>query len=187
MNDIPRQKLQYIISQFGRVVCDEPKRCEALLRDLCPENRREINLLICDNDNVTVDGGAEGGILGTPRFMAPEVVRGQASPGTRTDLFSLSVLLFYMLMVHHPLEGKRESEIKCFDLPAMNRLYGTEPVFIFDPYDDTNRPVLGCHDNALLYWQIYPQSLRDIFIKAFTDGTGILNMAGCGRVNGGLK
>ena len=127
-------------------------------------------ILICDNDNVTIDGEAEGGILGTPRFMAPEVVRGEASPGTRTDLFSLSVLLFYMLMVHHPLEGRKESEIKCFDLPAMNRLYGTEPVFIFDPDDDTNRPVLGHHDNALLYWQIYPQSLRDIFTKAFTDG-----------------
>ena len=46
MNDIPRQKLQYIISQFGRVICDEPRRCEALLRDLCPENKREINLLV---------------------------------------------------------------------------------------------------------------------------------------------
>ncbi len=46
MNDIPRQKLQYIISQFGRVICDEPRRCEAMLRDLCPENKREINLLV---------------------------------------------------------------------------------------------------------------------------------------------
>jgi len=45
MNDIPRQKLQYIISQFGREICDEPRRCEAMLRDLCPENRLEINLL----------------------------------------------------------------------------------------------------------------------------------------------
>ncbi len=46
MNDIPRQKLQYIISQYGRSVCDEPRRCEALLRDLCPEFKREINILI---------------------------------------------------------------------------------------------------------------------------------------------
>jgi len=68
------------------------------------------------------------------------------------------------------LEGKREAEIKCFDLPAMNKLYGTEPVFIFDPNNDSNRPILGCHDNAQTYWQIYPQFLRDIFTKAFTDG-----------------
>ncbi len=46
MNDIPRHKLQYIITQYGRAICDEPKRCEALLRDLCPEYKREINVLI---------------------------------------------------------------------------------------------------------------------------------------------
>jgi len=71
------------------------------------------DVLICDNDNVAVDGAATLGVLGTPRFMAPEVVRGEARPSTQTDLFSLSVLIFYMLMVHHPLEGKRETEIKC--------------------------------------------------------------------------
>ncbi len=125
---------------------------------------------ICDNDNVSVDGEVTGGVLGTPRFMAPEVVRGEAAPSTQTDLFSLAVLLFYMLMVHHPLEGKKEAEIHSFDLPAMNRLYGSEPLFIFDPADDANCPVPGYQDNALEYWPLYPQFLRDLFIKAFTDG-----------------
>ena len=55
-------------------------------------------------------------------------------------------------------------------LPARRKLYGTEPVFIFDPNDDSNRPVPGCHDNALDFWPIYPRFLRDIFTKAFTDG-----------------
>src|SRR5947209_12827746 len=82
-------------------------------------------VLICDNDNVTVDAQAKGGVYGTPRFMAPEIVRGDAVPSSQTDLFSLSVLLFYMLMMHHPLEGKRELAIKCLDLPAMKKLYGT--------------------------------------------------------------
>jgi serine/threonine protein kinase len=125
---------------------------------------------ICDNDNVAVDGKAGGGVLGTPRFMAPEVVRGDALPSTQTDLFSLAVLLFYMLLVHHPLEGKKESSIKCFDLPAMTKLYGTEPVFIFDPNDRSNEPVAGFHDNALAFWPIYPQFLRDVFTRAFTQG-----------------
>jgi DNA-binding helix-hairpin-helix protein with protein kinase domain len=127
-------------------------------------------VLIGDNDNVSVDGAANGGVLGTPRFIAPEVVRGEAVPGTQTDLFSLAVLLFYMLMVHHPLEGRKEAAIRCFDLPAMTRLYGTEPVFIFDPDDDSNRPVPGYHDNALAFWPLYPQFLRDLFTRAFTDG-----------------
>ena len=128
------------------------------------------DILIADNDNVSVDGAGVLGVLGTPRFMAPEIVRGEAFPSTQTDLFSLSVLIFYMLMVAHPLEGKREAAIKALDLPAMTKLYGKEPIFIFDPDDDSNRPVPGIHDNALAFWRIYPQFLRDIFIRAFTTG-----------------
>jgi serine/threonine protein kinase len=127
------------------------------------------DILICDNDNVDVNGAA-GAINGTPRFMAPELVRGDAPPNTESDLFSLSILLFYMLMLHHPLEGKKEASIRCFDQSAMNRLYGTEPLFIFDPQDSSNAPVVGLHDNALVYWGLYPQFLRDVFTRAFTTG-----------------
>jgi len=52
----------------------------------------------------------------------------------------------------------------------MTKLYGTEPLFIFDPNDNSNAPVPGIHDNALAFWRIYPQFLRDIFIRAFTTG-----------------
>jgi DNA-binding helix-hairpin-helix protein with protein kinase domain len=127
-------------------------------------------VLICDNDNVAVDSGNQSSVLGTPRFMAPEVVRGDAMPSTQTDLFSLSVLLFYMFIVHHPLEGKKELAIKCLDLPAMTKLYGTEPVFIFDPNDNSNEPDPTYHQNALEFWHIYPTFFRDLFTKAFTDG-----------------
>ncbi|TVQ94618.1 MAG: serine/threonine protein kinase [Chromatiaceae bacterium] len=127
-------------------------------------------IAICDNDNVTIDGSDPGGILGTPRFIAPEVVRGEARPGTQTDLFSLAVLLFYLFHIHHPLEGRQEAEIKCFDLPAMTRLYGTDPCFIFDPADDRNRPVPGLHDNAIAHWGIYPEFLREHFTRGFTSG-----------------
>lgn len=125
---------------------------------------------ICDNDNVVIDGSDEIGIVGTPRFMAPEVVRGEALPSSDTDRFSLAVLLFYLLLVHHPLEGKREYEIRCLDLPAMERLYGEEPRFIFDPDDDSNGPVPGGHDTVALYWDLYPEYLRRLFEQAFTRG-----------------
>ena len=47
MNDLPRQKLQFILSQYGRSICDEPKRCEGMLKDLCNgECKREITVLI---------------------------------------------------------------------------------------------------------------------------------------------
>lgn len=127
-------------------------------------------VLICDNDNVAIDGEAVGGVLGTPRFMAPEVVRGEARPSSYTDIFSLAILLFYMFMLHHPLEGKKEASIKCMDLAAMNKLYGSEPLFIFDPDDRSNEPVRGIHDNALTFWSIYPTFFCDAFTRAFTDG-----------------
>lgn len=126
-------------------------------------------VLVCDNDNVAVDGQVPG-VEGTPRFMAPEIVRGEANPSTETDRFSLAVLLFYMLMVNHPLEGKQEASIRCFDLPGMTKLYGTEPVFIFDPDNDSNRPLRGIHDNALIYWQVYPRFLKELFTRSFTRG-----------------
>lgn len=127
------------------------------------------DVLVCDNDNVIVNGGTPF-VKGTMLFMAPEVVRDEALPSRQTDLFSLAILLFYMFMMHHPLEGKKEAAIRILDQAAMEKLYGTEPVFIFDPEDPSNEPVPGYHDNALVFWPIYPQFLRDLFTQAFTDG-----------------
>lgn len=128
------------------------------------------DVLICDNDNVAPNGESEGSVYGTPRFMAPEIVVGKAQPSRNTDLFSLAVLLFYMFMLNHPLEGRLEAQIKCMDIHAMNKLYGTEPVFIWDPQNKSNRPVTGYHDNAIIYWNLYPESLKELFVKSFTVG-----------------
>ncbi len=46
MQDIPRQKLVEIIARFGPQLCDDPKRCEGLLRDYCGEHNREITILV---------------------------------------------------------------------------------------------------------------------------------------------
>ena len=64
------------------------------------------DILICDNDNVAVDGNVTG-VLGTARFMAPEVALGKTLPTTQTDLYSLAVLLFYILFNHHPFDGAK--------------------------------------------------------------------------------
>ena len=97
-------------------------------------------------------------------------MRHEALPSTETDLFSLAVLLFYLLTISHPLEGKKEADIRCLDAPAMKKLYGTEPVFIFDPQDTSNRPVAGIQDNPLAYWPLYPKFIQNLFIRAFTTG-----------------
>lgn len=128
------------------------------------------DVLICDNDNVSANGNDDSSVYGTPRFMAPEIVVGKAKPSRNTDLYSLAVLLFYMFMMGHPLEGKQEADIRCMDIHAMNRLYGTNPVFVYDPQNKTNRPVKGYQDNVILYWDLYPQVIRDLFTKSFTEG-----------------
>jgi eukaryotic-like serine/threonine-protein kinase len=129
------------------------------------------DILICDNDNVRINKqSASSGVVGTPRFMAPEIVREETLPSTDTDLFSLAVLLFYMFFISHPLEGKKESAIMLLDTAAEKKLYGTEPVFIFDPNNDTNRPDPSCHRNALIFWDIYPDFFKKLFTRAFTDG-----------------
>lgn len=125
---------------------------------------------ICDNDNVDVSGTVTGGVLGTPRFMAPEVVRREAVPSDQTDRYSLAVLLFYLLMGGHPLDGAREARIRCLDVPALEKLYGFDPLYIFDPEDASNRPVPGVHDNPLAFEPLYTESLRGFFRRSFTEG-----------------
>ena len=46
MIDVPRQTLREIVAKYGRSVCENPKRCKALLRDYCGTYRREINVLV---------------------------------------------------------------------------------------------------------------------------------------------
>ncbi len=133
---------------------------------------------ICDNDNVGVDG-ARTDVLGTPYFMAPEVVRGEAAPSRETDRFSLAVLLFCLLTRHHPLLGAREQRVENLDATSLTTLFGDDPVFIFDPDNGSNRPVPGVHDNVLVIWPALPGFVRRLFLRSFTLG---LRDARTGRV-----
>ena len=125
---------------------------------------------IGDTDNIIINGQKIGNIAGTPKFMAPEIVKGDALPSRQTDLFSLAVLLFYINFLSSPLEGMNESRIKNMDLAALKKLYGDEPIFIFDPENDSNRPDPRYHENAVIFWKIYPKFFKDLFIEAFTKG-----------------
>ena len=46
MNDEARRQLHLIIVRYGPQICEDPRRCEALLRDFCGEHRGEIHVLI---------------------------------------------------------------------------------------------------------------------------------------------
>ena len=46
MQDIVRSKLAELVGRFGLDLCNDARRCEALLRDVCGEHKREINALV---------------------------------------------------------------------------------------------------------------------------------------------
>src|SRR5262245_796802 len=46
MNPRVRDKLCQILAAYGPSLHTDPRRCENLLRDLCPQNKRELSVLI---------------------------------------------------------------------------------------------------------------------------------------------
>ena len=146
---------------------------------------------ICDNDNAAPNE-THTGIIGTPRYMAPEIVANSLRfrnydqmeegerqklekylPNTHTDEFSMSVILFLILCASHPLEGERWLNARCMTDEYERALYGTGAVFIFDPEDRSNRPVKECHGNVLKRWKYLPDYMQEIFTRAFS-GTALL-------------
>ena len=125
------------------------------------------DVLICDNDNVAPYGESLG-IAGKARYMAPEVVRNMKRPDAMTDRFSLTVVLYRLLFLDHPLEGKKVVETPCLTEALELKYYGKEPVFVYDPTDDSNRPVRGVHPNEMRLWGMYPEFVRKKFIKALS-------------------
>ncbi len=123
-------------------------------------------VLICDNDNVS-PFGVNLGILGKQRYMAPEVVTG-GDPDKQSDRFSLAVILFRLFFINHPLEGKYSTP-PCMTKELEKKYYGTAPVFVYDPANDKNRPVPGTDTNLKRLWPAYPEYIRELFTKAFSN------------------
>lgn len=69
MNNIPRQKLREIILQYGRSLCDEPKRCEAFLQDFCSQYRKEVSVLI-----IALKERVPADLLASPNSTPPVVL-----------------------------------------------------------------------------------------------------------------
>ncbi len=130
-------------------------------------NPRTGDVLICDNDNVAPNG-TNMGIIGKPRYMAPEIVCGKSLPNTQTDRFSLAVILFLIIFMNHPFEGKK-SLVPCLTPREAEKLYGSEALFICDPVDKSNEPVKNIHVNVIARWKYIPSYIKDAFLKAFSS------------------
>ena len=129
-----------------------------------PENGK---VLICDNDNVAPEG-TDTGVLGKPRYMAPEIVLRKSMPNSLSDRFSMSVIIFLLLCLTHPLEGRR-SLAEVMPPELQEKLYGSQALFIMDPDDDSNRPHPLIHKNMAAFWPELPDYMRELFIEAFSQ------------------
>lgn len=145
------------------------------------------DVAVIDNDNVGPNGG-ETAVRGTPQFMAPEVIRGEVPPSIETDLYSLAIFLFFLFCFGHPLEGEAVEasysweDHRLSEQEILLKHYGHEPVFVFDPANDTNRPVQDAPVRN--WWGIYPRFFRNLFIKSFT--TGLTDPSLTGRLTEGM-
>lgn len=150
-------------------------------KDISPTNvyfnKNSGRVLIIDNDNITKNLDTTG-MKGTPSYMAPELVVAQKrDPSRITDLHSLATLLFQMLFIEHPLHGKKEYNIAYQNESAesiANELYGQESAqFIFEDPDNLDRYIVESvesHQNARAMWEMYPEYIKALFIRAFTLG-----------------
>ena len=151
---------------------------------LDPENGK---LLICDNDNVTADK-KNLGVLGKMRYMAPEIVRGdkvkntgeRQMPDTHSDRFSLAVILFLALCMGNPFEGECLKKYIIVDEKAEYEMFGSNPVYIYNDSDTSNRPIRGYHTAVLKRYPFLPSYIKEAFHRTFVDG---LKDRENGRVN----
>ncbi|MDE5628924.1 MAG: hypothetical protein K2I69_05125 [Muribaculaceae bacterium] len=126
------------------------------------------DVLICDNDNIAMDG-YNNGIGGKPHYMAPEVMSGKI-PNTESDRFSLAIVLYRIFMVDHPFEGRTtcSSRYVCMTPAEEASLFGKDAVFCYDRIDASNRPDERRHPNSVKYWAQLPESIRDMFCRALS-------------------
>jgi serine/threonine protein kinase len=126
--------------------------------------------LICDIDNINYDGETCLEVLFTHGFTAPEIIVENAQSSVYTDLYSMAVLMFYIIYRGHPLEGKRESSMHILGDQEKRALYGEEAVYIFDQDNDSNRPTEDAHSQVLCMHSIMPNVVNKAFHEAFTTG-----------------
>ncbi len=144
-------------------------------KDLNPKNfaihPETGDILVVDNDNVSVDGDLCS-VKGTKGYMAPEIPESnyQKNPTRETDYYSLAMILYRLFFVDHPMEGKAWEKYPLCTDKGEDHLYAINPVFHFDPQDDSNRPTEVYAPNALSRWRMFPTELRELFLKTFTEG-----------------
>ena len=107
----------YIISKaFGELERKNLSYCDISGNNILVQTGKAASIKMIDVDNIYVAGKGMAAVLGTPRYIAPEVISRQKNPDVLSDNYSLAVLIFELLRVGHPyisddiLDGTPEDE-----------------------------------------------------------------------------
>ncbi len=135
-----------------------------------PPNGRCV---VIDIDSLVVPGVFAADVLGTPGYIAPEVLatqhlpltdKARRLPSNRTDLHALAVLIYEYLLHRHPLRGPKINSTASAEEDELLSM-GAKALFIEHPSDTSN------HQAGLTvsFQQLGPY-LPDLFRRAFVDG-----------------
>ena len=127
-------------------------------------------IVVCDNDNVVVNN-SESPVKGVWEFMAPEVALNKVHPNAESDLYSLAVLLYYLWMWEHPMEGKQTLNLYSWDIPAKKKFFAENPVFVFHPTNPINntRGVTELQLHEQRWQRLCPSKLKIMFTETFVE------------------
>jgi serine/threonine protein kinase len=141
---------------------------------------------VIDVDGLVVPGKYPPDVVGTPDFIAPEVVRTshlakedpkRCLPKRETDLHALAVLIYMYLLYRHPLRGGKVHDPN--DEPRDEALsMGERALFVEHPTDKINRikvknakpTELPWADTDKIPYSITGPYLRELFLQAFVAG-----------------
>jgi serine/threonine protein kinase len=141
---------------------------------------------IIDVDGLVVPGRYFPDVVGTPDFIAPEVVAtthldknspNRKLPSIATDKHALSVLIYMYLFYRHPLRGRKVHDIND-EIKDESLTMGEKALFIEHPTDASNRinisqvkaSELPWADSLKLPYKLSGPYLAPLFERAFIDG-----------------
>lgn len=140
---------------------------------------------VIDLDGLVVPGKFPPDVIGTPDFIAPEVVRtlhlkkddpNRKLPNINTDCHALAVLIYMYLLYRHPLRGDKVHDMD----PQKDEAFsmGAKSLFVEHPTDASNRikvanvkpSELPWKDTSKIPYTVTGPYLTPLFQRAFIDG-----------------
>lgn len=133
--------------------------------DISPNNilakSDSLGIAFIDTDNLIVGNIETPNVLGTPRYMAPEVYNKASKATQESDVFSMAILVFELLTFNHPYVG---DDIKEGDPEEEENAYRGLKDYVFK--QDTNNFL----KNRIFYDVFVTKTLQNLFCRMFVEG-----------------